>query len=52
MKNITVSLSAPYVFVKMNDKTRLVSSMILSTLYACVLITFVPQLMPMWMRTV
>ncbi len=48
MKNFSVTWSIPNVFVKFNDETKLVPSMVLSTLYACVLITFLPQLMPLW----
>jgi hypothetical protein len=48
MKNIGISLGLP-TLVRINDKTELVSSMVLSTFVACVLTTFVPQLMPLWM---
>lgn len=49
MKNFSVDMPLPYVFVKKNGVNMLVPSMVLSTITACVLITFVPQLMPLWM---
>jgi len=49
MKNFNVTWAIPNVFVKINDETKLIPSMVLSTLSACALITFVPQLMPLWM---
>lgn len=50
MKNLTVKFKVPAIFVMLNDKTMLVSSMVLSTLSVCILTTFVPQLMPLWME--
>ena len=48
MKNFAITWSIPNVFVKINGQTKLVPSMVLSTLSACALITFLPQLMPLW----
>ncbi len=50
MKNLAIEIRTPAVFVKLNDITRLVPSMVLSTVITCALITFVPQLMPLWMQ--
>lgn len=50
MKNLGIEIRTPAVFVKSNDVTRLVPSMVLSTVITCFLITFVPQLMPLWMQ--
>lgn len=50
MKNLSVMIKVPAIFVMMNDKTMLAASMVLSTLSVCVLTTFVPQLMPLWMQ--
>jgi len=50
MKNLAIEIRTPAVFVKLNDITRLVPSMVLSTVLTCALITFVPQLMPLWMQ--
>jgi hypothetical protein len=49
MKDISVKFVVPNVFVTSNKKTMLVPSMVLSTLSVCVLTTFAPQLMPLWM---
>lgn len=49
MKDLDVKFSIPCVFLSMNDKTMIVPSMVLSTLAVCVLTTFVPALMPLWM---
>ena len=49
MKNLAVKFAVPNVFVSVNDKTMLVPFMVLSTLAVCVLTTFVPALMPLWM---
>jgi hypothetical protein len=50
MKNLTARFQVPAIFVMLNDKTMLVTSMVLSTLSVCILTTFVPQLMPLWMQ--
>lgn len=39
----------PIVMVREQGKSKLVASMVASTIMACALITFVPQLMPLWM---
>lgn len=44
-----VTLAFPNVYIKRAGKTLLVPSMVLSTLSALMLATFVPQLMPLWM---
>lgn len=49
MKDFKIKFPIPNVFVSTNGKTQLVPSMVLSTLMVCVLTTFVPQLMPVWM---
>ena len=49
MKDLAVKFAVPKVFVSVNDKTMLVPFMVLSTLAVCVLTTFVPALMPLWM---
>ena len=49
MKNVSATWAIPNVFVKINDETKLVPSMVISTLSACMLITFFPELMPLWM---
>ncbi len=49
MKNFSITLQVPTVFVKINEQTQLVPSMVLSTLATCALITFLPQLMSLWM---
>ena len=50
MKNLTVAFSIPAVFLFKNKKTLLVPSMILSTLSVCILTTFLPQFMTLWME--
>ena len=49
MKNFSVTFAVPNVFIQNNKKTLLIPSMVFSTLSVCALITFVPQLMPLWM---
>lgn len=49
MKNFSVTFAVPNVFIQKNKKTLLIPSMVLSTLSVCTLVTFVPQLMPLWM---
>jgi len=49
MKDFSVKVALPSVFVIVNGKAELISSMVLSTLTACALITFLPQLMSLWM---
>ena len=49
MKNFSVTFAVPNAFIQKNKKTLLIPSMVLSTLSACTLVTFVPQLMPLWM---
>ncbi len=48
MKNLSIDIRTPAVFVKLNDITQIVPSMVLSTVVTCALITFIPQLMPLW----
>jgi hypothetical protein len=50
MKNLGIEIRTPAIFVMSNDVTRIVPSMVLSTVITCALITFVPQLMPLWMQ--
>lgn len=50
MKNLETVIRLPTVFVKVKDVTKLVPSMVLSTILTCVLIEFAPQLMPLWMQ--
>lgn len=50
MQNFAVEINVPAVFVSVNDKNLLVPSMVLSTILTCSLITFIPQLMPLWMQ--
>lgn len=53
MKNtssIGVDIRFPAVFVQKNDRNLLVPSMVISTIVTCALITFIPQLMPLWMQ--
>lgn len=50
MRNGPIQLGLP-TFVRIKGKTELISSMVLSTIVACALITFLPQLMPVWMAT-
>lgn len=52
MKNVSVNMQLPCVFIEKNDIHLLVPSMVLSTIAACALITFIPQLMPLWMNAV
>lgn len=49
VKDFSIVFGLPVTRVILNDKTELISSTVLSTMAACVLITFVPQLMPLWM---
>lgn len=49
MKNLTVEYATPNVFIKMNEKTMVVPSMILTVLSALVLTTVLPQLVPVYM---
>lgn len=49
MKVFNPVIGFPVTRVILNGKTELISSMVLSTMAACALITFVPQLMPLWM---
>lgn len=49
MKDFKINFAVPNVFVMIDGKTRLISSMVLSTLMVCALAMFVPQLMPLWM---
>lgn len=48
MKNFGITYGLP-TLVRINDKVEMVSSMVLTTFAACTLITFLPQLMPLWM---
>lgn len=50
MQNLSVTYAVPNIFVMKDNKTMLVPSMVLSTVVSCFLITFVPQLMPLWMQ--
>jgi len=50
MKNLSVKFKVPAVLVSFKEKTLPVPSMILSTVSTLMLITFVPQLMPLWMQ--
>lgn len=49
MKNISVEFVTPNVFIKMNEKTMIVPSAILTFLSAFVLTNFLPQLVPLYM---
>lgn len=49
MKGFSNKFGLPVTRVAVNGTTELISSMLLSTMVACALITFVPQLMPLWM---
>lgn len=49
MKDFSIVFGLPVTRVILNGKTELISSMVLYTIAACALITFVPQLMPLWM---
>lgn len=48
--SMSVDIRVPAVFINSNDRTLLVPSMVLSTVLTCALITFIPQLMPLWMQ--
>lgn len=48
LKNLAVDFGIP-VFLYVNDKRHLVGSAVLSTVAVCIVTTFVPQLMPVWM---
>ena len=50
MQNLSVTYAVPSIFVMKDDKTMVVPSMVLSTILSCFLITFIPQLMPLWME--
>lgn len=49
MKSLSCEIGLPATFVAADGKNLLVPSMVLSTIMACFLITFIPQLMPLWM---
>jgi hypothetical protein len=49
MKNLSIEYATPNVYVKMNEKTMIVPSMILTVLSALVLTTVLPQLVPVYM---
>jgi hypothetical protein len=48
MKDLPVTFALPNVFIQRSGKSLLVPSMVLSTMSVLALITFVPQLMPLW----
>lgn len=48
--SMSVDIRVPAVFVQKNGHNLLVPSMVLSTILTCALITFIPQLMPLWMQ--
>lgn len=50
MKNLSITFSTPYIFVKWTERTLAVPSMVLSTLFACYLTTFHPELATLWMQ--
>jgi hypothetical protein len=50
MKNLSATFAIPAIIIAVNDKALLVPSMVLSTILTCSLITFIPQLMPLWMQ--
>lgn len=50
MKSLSYEIRLPAVFIAVDDKNLLVPSMVLSTIMACFLITFIPQLTPIWMQ--
>ena len=50
MKNLAVEFKIPAVLLSVNNNILPVTSMVLSTVMTCALITFVPQLMPLWMQ--
>lgn len=45
----STEMTVPFVTFFKNDKPRLIPSMVVTTAVTCFLITFVPQLMPVWM---
>lgn len=49
-KSIGIEINFPAVFFLRNDEKLLVSSMVASTVITCALITFIPQLIPLWMQ--
>jgi len=49
MKNLSIKFATPNVYVKMNEKTMIVPSAILTFLSTLVLTNFLPQLMPLYM---
>ena len=49
MKNISVEFATPNVYVKMNKKTMIVPSTILTFLSVFILTNFLPQLVPLYM---
>lgn len=53
MKNtssVGFEIKVPAVFIQKDHKNLLIPSMVFSTLLTCALITFIPQLMPLWMQ--
>lgn len=52
MKNMSIQLRLGIVLVSINEKISLVPSMVLSTFVSCVLMTFVPQLAPVYMAQI
>lgn len=50
MNNFVIDFKVPVVLVKQNNTSMLKTSMVLSTLLSCALITFIPQLMPFWIQ--
>ena len=51
MKDLAIKYDIPNTLVIKNGESQLVASMVLTTLSICFLMTFVPQLTPLWMRT-
>jgi hypothetical protein len=51
MKDLAIKYEIPNTLVIKNGEPQLVASMVLTTLSICFLMTFVPQLTPLWMRT-
>ena len=49
MKNISVEFVTPNVFIKMNEKTMIVPSAVLTFLSVFILTNFLPQLVPLYM---
>ena len=49
MKNISITFLLPYVFAFKGGQMQAIPTFVGSTLLACLLITFVPSLMPFWM---